>query len=144
MTEDCLELEFGGTSETTDDDKGFVCFSGGKDSTAMLLRMLELNDPENYPVNRIAFSDTTFEFQELYDYLLFIDCYIQEKFPGAPKVERYKQRKHGTNGSMERLQGVQTKVRYEAHLSRLTLVGGVVKQRFCHYNVNKAHTVVCI
>ena len=87
MTEDCLELEFGGTSETTDDDKGFVCFSGGKDSTAMLLRMLELNDPENYPVNRIAFSDTTFEFQELYDYLLFIDCYIQEKFPGAPKVE---------------------------------------------------------
>ena len=74
MTEECLEIEFGGTSEITDDDKGFVCFSGGKDSTAMLLRMLELNDPENYPVNRIAFSDTTFEFQELYDYLLFIDC----------------------------------------------------------------------
>ncbi len=93
MTEECLELEFGGTSEITDEDKGFVCFSGGKDSTAMLLRMLELNDPENYPVNRIAFSDTKFEFQELYDYLLFIDCYIQEKFPGAPKVELLESKK---------------------------------------------------
>ena len=93
MTEECLELEFGGTSEITDEDKGFVCFSGGKDSTAMLLRMLELNDPENYPVNRIAFSDTTFEFDELYDYLSFIDCYIQEKFPGAPRVEKLQSKK---------------------------------------------------
>lgn len=97
MTEECLDLDFGGgvvaTDELSNADKGFVCFSGGKDSTAMLLRMLELDDPVNYPVNRICFSDTSFEFQELYDYLLFIDCYIQEKFPGAPKVELLKPKK---------------------------------------------------
>ena len=93
MTEECLEIEFSGDAEITDEDKGFVCFSGGKDSTAMLLRMLEMNDPVKYPVHRICFADTGFEFQELYDYLTFIDCYIQEKFPGAPKVELLKPKK---------------------------------------------------
>ena len=117
MTEECLEIEFGGGTTSTEDllyeEKGFVCFSGGKDSTAMLLRMLELNDPKNYPIHRICFADTGFEFQELYDYLLFIDCYIQDKFPGAPKVELLKPKKswddwfygeitRGTNKGMQR------------------------------------------
>jgi 3'-phosphoadenosine 5'-phosphosulfate sulfotransferase (PAPS reductase)/FAD synthetase len=71
---------------------GFVAFSGGKDSTAMLLRMLEMiynNEPgaENYPVDRIAFADTRFEFPELYAYIKRINEYIQEKFPGAPEIE---------------------------------------------------------
>ena len=97
MTEECLDLSFVDTEDSQDEllyhEKGFVCFSGGKDSTAMLLRMLEMNDPVNYPVHRICFADTGFEFQELYDYLIFIDCYIQEKFPGAPKVELLKPKK---------------------------------------------------
>jgi len=42
-----------------------VSFSGGKDSTAMLLRMLELK----MPVDKIVFADTGFEFPELYDYI---------------------------------------------------------------------------
>lgn len=59
---------------------GLVCFSGGKDSTAMLLRLLELNDPD-MPVNRIVFADTGFEFPELIEYLKFIEKYIQDKYP---------------------------------------------------------------
>lgn len=42
-----------------------VSFSGGKDSTAMLLRLLELN----IKVDRIIFADTGFEFPELYIYI---------------------------------------------------------------------------
>ena len=40
-------------------------FSGGKDSTAMLLRMLE----ENMPVDIILFCDTGLEFPELYEHM---------------------------------------------------------------------------
>ena len=65
----------------TDDKIGVVAFSGGKDSTAMLLRMLELDDPINYPVNRIVFCDTEFEFPALYEYLDRVQAYITEKYP---------------------------------------------------------------
>ena len=61
-------------------DIAMVSFSGGKDSTAMLLRMLEMDDP-NYPVHRIVFADTGFEFPELYDYIKHVEKYIQEKYP---------------------------------------------------------------
>ncbi len=40
-------------------------FSGGKDSTAMLLRMLE----EKMPVDVILFCDTGLEFPALYDHI---------------------------------------------------------------------------
>ena len=49
-----------------------ISFSGGKDSTAMLLRMLELK----MPIDRIVFADTGFEFPELYDYIKRIEKYI--------------------------------------------------------------------
>lgn len=55
----------------------------------MLLRMLELNDPVNYPVNRIVFCDTTFEFPELYAYLDRVQAYIDEHYPERGlKIER--------------------------------------------------------
>jgi len=49
-----------------------ISFSGGKDSTAMLLRMIELD----YKIDRIIFADTSFEFPELYDYIKKIEKYI--------------------------------------------------------------------
>ena len=42
-----------------------VSFSGGKDSTAMLLRMLE----EGMRVDVILFCDTGLEFPEMYDHI---------------------------------------------------------------------------
>jgi 3'-phosphoadenosine 5'-phosphosulfate sulfotransferase (PAPS reductase)/FAD synthetase len=49
-----------------------VCFSGGKDSTAMLLRMIELN----YHIDKIVFADTQHEFPEMYDYINKIEKLI--------------------------------------------------------------------
>ena len=52
-----------------------VSFSGGKDSTAMLLRMVE----ENYPIDIILFCDTGLEFPEMYDHIKKVEEYIGRK-----------------------------------------------------------------
>lgn len=52
-----------------------VNFSGGKDSTAMLLRMLELN----MPVDEILFCDTTVEFPQMYEHIEKVEKYINRK-----------------------------------------------------------------
>lgn len=49
-----------------------VSFSGGKDSTAMLLRMVE----ENYPIDIILFCDTGLEFPEMEDHVNKVEEYI--------------------------------------------------------------------
>ncbi|MCK9327615.1 MAG: phosphoadenosine phosphosulfate reductase family protein [Bacteroidales bacterium] len=63
--------------------KHIVSFSGGKDSTLMLLLMLE----KGMPIDEIIFADTGMEFQELYDYIEKI-----ENFTGR-KVTRIKSKK---------------------------------------------------
>ena len=52
-----------------------VNFSGGKDSTAMLLRMIELGEKIDY----IIFADTNFEFPLLYEYINKISTLIGRK-----------------------------------------------------------------
>lgn len=53
-----------------------VSLSGGKDSTAMLLMMLE----KKMPVDYILFCDTGVEFPEMYEHLQKIDDYIGERY----------------------------------------------------------------
>lgn len=55
--------------------KHIVSFSGGKDSTLMLLMMLE----KGMPIDDIIFADTGMEFQELYDYIERIENFISRK-----------------------------------------------------------------
>lgn len=52
-----------------------VSFSGGKDSTAMLLRMIE----EGYPVDIILYCDTGLEFPEMEDHIRKVEEYIGRK-----------------------------------------------------------------
>lgn len=55
--------------------KHIVSFSGGKDSTAMLLMMLE----KGMQVDDIVFCDTGVEFDELYQHIDDVEKYIGRK-----------------------------------------------------------------
>lgn len=50
--------------------------SGGQDSSAMTIRLLELG----YPLDYIVFSDTTLEFDEMYEYIDKLDAFFQRKY----------------------------------------------------------------
>jgi len=50
----------------------FVSFSGGKDSTAMLLRLVE----EGWPITEIIFSDTGMEYPQTYAHIDKVEQYI--------------------------------------------------------------------
>lgn len=55
--------------------KHIVQFSGGKDSTAMLLMMLE----RNMPIDEIIFCDTGKEFPQMYEHIAKVEGYIGRK-----------------------------------------------------------------
>ena len=50
--------------------------SGGRDSTAMVIRYLELGNNIDY----ILFCDTGFEFPAMYEYIEKLDLYLQRNF----------------------------------------------------------------
>ena len=52
-----------------------VSLSGGKDSTAMLLLMIELG----YPIDAVLFADTGMEFPEMYNHLQAVDNYLYKE-----------------------------------------------------------------
>jgi 3'-phosphoadenosine 5'-phosphosulfate sulfotransferase (PAPS reductase)/FAD synthetase len=55
--------------------KHIISFSGGKDSTAMSLRLIE----ENYPVDEIVFFDTGWEFPQIHDHIKKFEQYTERK-----------------------------------------------------------------
>lgn len=56
--------------------KHIVSFSGGKDSTAMLLRMLE----ENMPIDKIIFVDTGKDFPDMLEHIKQVQNYIVHNY----------------------------------------------------------------
>ena len=70
--------------------RGAVCFSGGKDSCAMLIELLRRiyeEGSKEYNVSAIFFADTKKEFPDLYAYIAKIEKYIQDRFDPELKVE---------------------------------------------------------
>ena len=57
-------------------ERVYVSWSGGKDSTAMLLRMLELGER----VDDIYFANTTLEYPEMYAYINKIKKYVKDNY----------------------------------------------------------------
>lgn len=56
-------------------EKHIVSFSGGKDSTAMLLMMIE----KGIKIDEIIFLDTGAEFPDMYDHIKKVENYINRK-----------------------------------------------------------------
>lgn len=56
--------------------KHIVSFSGGKDSTAMLLKMLE----DNWTIDEIIFCDTGKEFPDMLNHIEQVKKYIKDKY----------------------------------------------------------------
>lgn len=56
--------------------KYIAMLSGGQDSTAMTLRLLEIGEPVDY----IVFADTGIEFDEMYKYIDKLDQFFQRKY----------------------------------------------------------------
>lgn len=52
-----------------------VSLSGGKDSTAMLVMMIE----RDMPIDLVLFADTGMEFPEMYEHLSKVDRYLYQK-----------------------------------------------------------------
>ena len=52
--------------------KHVASFSGGKDSSAMVVRMLETE----MPLDKVAFAETTLEFKEIYDHIAWMDNWL--------------------------------------------------------------------
>jgi len=65
------------------DKNQIVSFSGGKDSTAMLLMMLERDEP----IHSVVFCDTGWEFPEMLEHIDKVEDYVGMKFVRVkPKV----------------------------------------------------------
>ena len=58
-----------------------LSLSGGKDSTAMLLRILELHETgdNSYPLDEVVYVDTGMEFPEMYDHLGRLRDIVEKK-----------------------------------------------------------------
>lgn len=64
--------------------KHIVNLSGGKDSTAMLLMMLD----RGMPIDYIVFADTGKDFPQMLEHLDALEQYVAKNYPTAPKFTR--------------------------------------------------------
>lgn len=78
--------------------------SGGRDSTAMVVRWLELGNK----IDHIIFCNTHYEFDEMYEYINKLDKYLQDKFnmqitrlDSGDKIKEYAFIKPITKGERE-------------------------------------------
>lgn len=87
-------------------------FSGGKDSTAMLLKLIDLD----MRPNKIVFADTLMEFPEMYDYIDKVEAYI-----GQDIIRLQPKQKHQWD---EFFYGTWTKGKYEGLIRGFPYVCG--------------------
>src|SRR5574344_2123609 len=66
-------------------DYHIVSFSGGKDSTAMLLKMIE----NGMPIDCILFCDTGLEFPDMYTHIAEVERYINRQITVVKAKESY-------------------------------------------------------
>ena len=65
--------------------KYIVSLSGGKDSTAMLLKLIENNEP----IDEIIYCDVGKEFPQMYDHIAKLEKYIGQKITVLKSEKNY-------------------------------------------------------
>jgi len=63
-------------NQITETVKYIAMWSGGKDSTYMILKLFE----KNFPLDEVIFCDTGWEFPQMYSYILKVEDYIRTRF----------------------------------------------------------------
>jgi len=85
-------------------ESNIVSFSGGKDSTALLLMMLE----KNIPVDDVVFFDTGWEFPQMHDHIAKVEKYtgvtVMKLHPKIPFTELMLNN-HRTRGKRTKIKG---------------------------------------
>lgn len=66
-----------------------VNLSGGADSTALTLKLLELG----YPIDYIVFADTGKDFPQMLEHIEKLKTYIKQNYPSAPPITTLKKDK---------------------------------------------------
>ena len=96
--------------------KHIVSFSGGKDSTAMLIRMIELD----YKIDRIIFADTKYEFPEMYEYIEKVQDFIGREIEVLRTNQKFEDWFYGewTRGNLRGQKRGFPKVVYPCYWSR--------------------------
>ena len=128
------------------DKKVIVSFSGGKDSTCMLLMMLE----KGMQVDYILFCDTGLEFPQMYDHVQKVDEYIQKTYgkritylKPLKSFEYYLLEKEKTIGKNKGKHGYGWSS-YRNRWCTTILKTDVVKYWMREHSFNSDNTITCI
>ena len=126
--------------------KVIVSFSGGKDSTCMLLMMLE----KGMQVDYILFCDTGLEFPQMYDHVQKVDEYIQKTYGRSitylkpfRSFEYYLLEKEKTIGKNKGKHGYGWSS-YRNRWCTTILKTDVVKYWMREHSFNSDNTITCI
>ena len=126
--------------------KVIVSFSGGKDSTCMLLMMLE----KGMQVDYILFCDTGLEFPQMYDHVKKVDEYIQKTYGKSitylkpfRSFEYYLLEKEKTRGKNKGKHGYGWSS-YRNRWCTTILKTDVVKYWMREHSFNSDNTITCI
>ncbi|WP_043920883.1 phosphoadenosine phosphosulfate reductase family protein [Clostridium botulinum] len=97
-------------------------FSGGKDSVAMVLKLIELN----YPLDRVAFIDTGLEFGEQINVIKICERRFKELKPGL-KFDWIRPEKTFEEQFYTKIKKEKTKGKYTVgHTQQLLIAGATI------------------
>lgn len=123
--------------------KHIVSFSGGKDSTAMLLKMIE----NRLPIDEIIFCDTGMEFSEMYEHIKKVEAYIKRPITKlkAEKTFDYLMFEHiktkGKNKGQKGYSWADYRNRWCTYLLKKQVISKYIKRKYKNQEIIEYHGI---